>query len=177
VLKPRDDAESKQFDAVATMLMPMAADLDAQRREHLHLFNLLGDPLLRMRRPEAVPLIIPAEVTSGASITVRGTSPIAGRATVELVVRRDRLTFAPPDCDPNDLSAAARTTRLETYRRANDPQLSGTAQELIPGEFAVELPIPADARGDCHVRVYVEGQEAFAIGSADVRVVQSPRTK
>lgn len=175
--KPRDDDESRRFDALATMLMPMAADLEAQRREHVHLFNLLGDPLLRLRHPEDVPLLVSKEAAPGASLAVRGKSPIAGRATIELVVRRDRLTFAPPDCDPHDDSPSACLLRLETYRRANDPRLFGIEQELPVGEFSFALPVPAEARGDCHVRVYVEGREAFALGSADVRVLKPVRTK
>jgi hypothetical protein len=170
VLRPRDDAESKQFDALATMLMPMAADLDAQRREHLTLFNLLGDPLLKLRHPEAVPLSAPGEAVPGASIAVRGASPIAGRATVELVVRRDRFTFTPTVCDPRDVSPAACSARLDTYRKANDPCLTTTMIDLPAGSFDFDLTIPPEARGDCHVRVYVEGANAFALGSADVRV-------
>jgi hypothetical protein len=158
------------------MLMPMAADLEAQRREHLHLFNLLGDPLLRLRHPADVPLAVPKEAVSGTTLEFSGKSPLAGRAIVEFVVRRDRLTFTPPDCDPLDDSPTACNARLETYRKANDPQLSGTACDLPAGEFNLRLPIPAEARGDCHVRVYVEGSEGFALGSADVRVVKPART-
>jgi hypothetical protein len=170
VLRPRDDAESKQFDALAAMLMPMAADLDAQRREHLALFNLLGDPLLKLRHPEVVPLEASSEAAPGGQIAVRGASPIAGRATVELVVRRDRFTFTPAVCDPTDQSPAACSARLETYRKANDPCLALTTIDLPAGPFSLELAVPPEARGDCHVRVYVEGANAFALGSADVRV-------
>ena len=81
-LRSRDDAECRQFDAVATMLMPMAADLDAQRREHLYLFNLLGDPLLRMRHPQPVDVAAPQQVTAGETLTVRGQSPLGGRKLI-----------------------------------------------------------------------------------------------
>jgi hypothetical protein len=169
--RPRTDAESRQFDAAATMLMPMAADLEAQRREHLYLFNLLGDPLLRMPRPQAVPLTADAEVAAGETLIVRGTSPVAGRALVELVVRRDRLTFLQPDRVPHDRSPAAAGERWDTYHRANDLRLSFVERELPAGPFEVALPVPPTAKGECHVRVYVAGATACGLGSTDVKAV------
>jgi len=143
----------------------------------LHLFNLLGDPLLRMRHPSELTVTAPEQAAPGETITVRGTSPIAGAATIELVVRRDRFTCTLPDCDPADRSPSAERTRIDTYRRANDPRLFAVSQDLPAGEFTVSVPVPDTARGDCHVRVYVEGTGDFALGSADVRVRSVARTK
>lgn len=174
--RERTDAESRQFDAAATMLMPMAADLVAQRREHLYLFNLLGDPLLRMPQPQAVPLAAEKEVVAGEMLTVRGTSPLAGRAIVELVVRRDRLTFRPPEREPHDRSPAAADERWDTYQRANDLRLSFVERELPAGPFEVALPVPPTAKGECHVRVYVAGAPGCGLGSTDVKAVAAKRT-
>ncbi|MGC3966241.1 MAG: C25 family cysteine peptidase [Pirellulales bacterium] len=71
VERPRTGDEDKQLDALAKTLMPEADDLDAQRREHLHLFNLLGDPLLRMPRPESVTLEAPREVAPARALTLQ----------------------------------------------------------------------------------------------------------
>ena len=175
-LRSRDDAECRQFDAVATMLMPMAADLDAQRREHLYLFNLLGDPLLRMRHPQPVDVAAPQQVTAGETLTVRGQSPLGGQAVIELVVRRDRLTFVQPDRDVWDRTTTGHGERQETYARANDPRLTSIERTLPAGPFEFELPVPAAAKGDCHVRVYVAGNDGFGLGSSDVKVVAAKRT-
>lgn len=40
------------FDAIAKGLSPPPADLAAERQEHAWMYQLLGDPLLRMRHPE-----------------------------------------------------------------------------------------------------------------------------
>lgn len=175
VLKPRDDVDSRRFDALATMLMPMAADLPAQRKEHLALFNLLGDPLLRIRNGERVEVDVPGEAAAGEALRVAGTVPVGGRATIELVVRRDRLTFLPADRDDDDFSPSARRARFDDYLRANDPRLAAEVRTLPPGPFELTLPVPRDASGECHVRIYVEGEHSFAQGSADVKILTARR--
>jgi hypothetical protein len=42
--------------------------------------------------------------------------------------------------------------------------------EIPAGSFEVPVTIPAGANGPCHVRVFIRGDEAFAIGSADLDV-------
>lgn len=177
VFKSRDDAESKQFDALATMLMPMAPDLDAQRRENVALFNLLGDPLLKVRHPQAVEVATAPEVTAGERLAIRGTTQLAGKARIELVVRRDRLAFAPPERNADETSLAGREERYATYERALDTRLNAAAAVFPAGPFELHLDVPATAKGDCHVRVYVEGDKACALGSADVRVRAAKRTE
>jgi hypothetical protein len=175
VLRPRDTLEARQYDAIAATLMPMAADLVAQRREHVDLFNLLGDPLLRLPQPHDVRLTAPADTRAGETIKVSGTSPIGGRAVIEFVVRRDRLVSAPPARDAYDQSPAGLTEFSTTYARANDSRLAAEEVELSAGEFTLSIGVPAEARGDCHVRIYVEGTEGYGLGSADVKVRAASR--
>ncbi len=175
--KPRDGLEARQFDAIAVTLMPMHADLKAQRREHLHLFNLLGDPLMRMPQPEIVSLEAPRNSTAGDTMAISGNTPIGGRAVVEFVVRRDRFTFAPPERKGYDPTPTGLTECTDTYTLANDSRLAAETVELSPGKFSLSLKVPAEAYGECHVRVFVEGTDDFALGSADVKVRSAPRTK
>jgi hypothetical protein len=78
------------------------------------------------------------------------------------------LTFRPPSRVEFD------TTALESYReiyqRANDPRLATAETHVSGGRFECTLPVPATARGDCHVRVYVQGQQSFAVGAADLTI-------
>src|SRR5207244_2321955 len=96
VLRSRDDDHSKMLDAVAAAISPRPADLEAERAEHLKLFNLIGDPLLRLRYPQDVRLDVAPEALAGQPLEVRGECQVAGQCTVSLVVRRDRLTCKPP---------------------------------------------------------------------------------
>ncbi len=160
------------LDAMARLISPSADELEAERAEHLDLFNLLGDPLLRIPHPLAVPLEVVPVVEAGATLKVVGHSPLGGRGVVELAVRRDRLTFQPPRRGTFDTAALADYT--EVYQRANEPRLSTTARQFEPGPFTLELDVPANARGACHVRVFVESGKGCAAGGADVRVDAAP---
>jgi hypothetical protein len=160
------------LDATAKALWPAGTDLEAERIEHLDLFHLLGDPLLRLPHPRPLDVRVGPTAVSGRPLEVSGRSPLDGTCTVELVVRRDRLTFQPPprgQFDPRSLAQYA-----EIYERANEPRLASRKLELVEGMFHTELDVPPEARGACHVRVFVEGSRDCAAGAADVRL-EPPR--
>lgn len=175
MLAERSDPQSQAIDAVARALAPPGHDLLAERREHLLLFNLLGDPLLRLRWPRNVEVSADAKVAAGGRIRVRGRSSVRGKALVELVVRRDRLHFKPPLRREYDESPASRAEYERVYALANAGCLCRRDLPVDEGEFELQLDVPATARGACHVRVYIEGRAAdgsaaCALGSADVFV-------
>jgi hypothetical protein len=130
---------------------------------------------LRLPHPRKIDVQVPPTLEAGKRIEVAGHSPIAGTCTVELVVRRDRLTFKPPargQFDPDRLDEYS-----ETYRRANEPRLVSLVVGPVEGRFGARLDVPPDARGACHVRVFVQGQRDCAAGAADVRLYGPTTTK
>jgi len=167
--KPGDE-NRMALDSLATLISPGPVDLAGERIEHLHLFNLLGDPALRLTQPGDVLLTVPGKSIAGKQITISGISPIDGKCTVELVVRRDRLTFAPPRRATYNPASAALAAFDDVYRQANDPRLHHQELAVAKGRFAATLDVPATAHGLCQVRVFVEGQSGFALGSADVEM-------
>lgn len=157
------------LDTLATVLSPTGSKLAEEREDHVLLFNLFGDPLLRLRHPTPVTMDVASKTTPGAVIEVRGTSPLAGQAKVELVLRRDRLGFAPvlrAQCpqpeDWDELQAA--------YERTSNSCLAAAELEVTPGPFSARLRVPEDASGPCHVRVFISGAAEFAQGAADVSI-------
>ena len=170
LLSPRDDETSKSMDLLARTMNPNSSDLAAERQEHVLMFNLIGDPLLKLRQPQALEIEAPATAAPGETIHVVGRSPVEGACTIELVVRRDRLTFRPPVRKNYDGSDAALSAYEAIYQRANDPCLDSAACAISGGTFAADLRAPDDARGPCHVRAYVEGPADFALGSADLTI-------
>ncbi len=170
VFAPRDDQRSRQLDALAATLNPESTNLADERLEHLDLFNLFGDPLLRLRhlreaKVEAVPTAV-----AGERLAVRGTSPFDGEVLVELVVRRDRLTFRPPGRVEYSDSPESVAEFQDTYEKANDPRLASRRVKVERGRFETELDVPGSAWGECHVRVFVQGRAECAAGAADVTV-------
>jgi hypothetical protein len=164
------------LDAVAnTFAWATGSDAQAERLEHLDLFHLLGDPLLRLPHPQPVELDVCPTALAGESIDILGTSPIAGACTIELVVRRDRLAFEPPargQFDPRQMADYA-----AVYARANEPRLAAARLDRVDGPFSARLNVPAEARGACHVRVFVEGQRGCAVGAADVQLSRPTVTR
>jgi hypothetical protein len=144
--------------------------LAAERAEHVLLFNLLGDPLLRLHHPGVIQLDVPRSVVAGTKLAVAGTAPLDGTCLVELVCRRDRLTFSAPVRHQFDRSHQGLAALNDDYRRANDPRWTKTILPIAGGQFRTVLDVPSAARGPGHVRVYAEGESDFAIGSADVYV-------
>jgi hypothetical protein len=158
------------IEAVAAAVSPAPNELPLERTEHLLLFNLIGDPLLRLRQPRALELQAPQYAAAGGDVEVTVISPLAGKCTLELVCRRDRFTFTPPARPHFDPADGALAAYDEVYDRANDGRFAARQMDVLPGATRAVLPVPREARGSCHVRAYVEGNEDFALGSADVYV-------
>lgn len=158
------------LDAIASAISPSAALLAEERAEHLALFNLLGDPLLRLHRSQPVALTVPESATAGELLEISGVAPSAGRCTVELVCGRDRLRFTAPDRPYFDDDDQSLRQYSDVYRDANDQCWTSATLAVEPGEFHAQLAVPAETLGPCHIRVFIEGPEQSALGSADVYV-------
>ena len=160
----------KKLDALAAAVSPAINKLDDERADHLSLFNIIGDPMLRMRYPGPVALDVPATADAGGEVKISGASPVAGRATVELVVRRDRFAQRLPRraSYPNDLDDLSSFQMV--YKKANDRRLHTVEITVPAGRFKTALKIPKTASGPCHVRVFVQGEADFALGSANITI-------
>jgi len=165
------------FDRIAGLLGHSASQRNAERREHIQLFNLLGDPLLRLPAPESAAVTTPRIVKQGEKIQVQIESPIAGEATVELIARRgtprkpiiDRTQLTFNDADLADLQ--------KEYVRANNQELDRLQQEITAGAHQFHLALPQDFFGPAHARVYIRGRTGFALGSSDIHVERLKESK
>jgi hypothetical protein len=156
------------LDAIATFISPKGAEPTAERQEHLLLFNLIGDPLLRLSYPDKVSVEISRPTETSKRLDVRGTTPLDGEATVELVLRRDRFNFDPPLRVEYPRRSSDLAEFQEVYSRANARELSSVKSTVEGGTFQARLPVPEGVHGPCHVRVFVKGLKGFAMGSADI---------
>lgn len=175
--RPRTDPASRFQDNMARTLNPKSKDLAAERAEHLDLFNLIGDPLTRLPHASPVELTLVGDPRPGSSVDLAGESPVAGQARIELVLRRDRIPITPPP--RAQLSDEALRGFDEVYQKANQPVLASRTLSVSKGAFATQCEIPAQARGACHIRVFVSGPEGCAVGAVDVNLStpsESPAT-
>lgn len=161
------------LDGVAAMISPNKGELEAERREHLHIFHLLGDPMLTLAHPEEVELTAPSEVQPGQRLRIAGKSPLGGKGVLELVCRRDcQKTDVPlrERYDPTDKALAA---YQPVYQQTLDRSWGRWSLVLPAGEFATEITVPTNARGPCHLRLAVGNQVSYAIGATNLYVRQT----
>ena len=159
------------LDMIGAAISP--ADLAEERLEHLHLMNLIGDPLLRLRYPNEIDIRTAATITAGQELSVSGESDIDGTCTIELVLRRGRFRTPPPDRRTYAKAVDDLAAYQQVYTQANDSRLVRTETVVTDGKFSAQLPVPADAIGQCHVRVSIVGPEASALGSANVEILEA----
>ena len=158
------------LDALAGAFASSPDLLAAERREHLQLINLLGDPLLRIHQPQRIQIDAPKIATSGDVISLQLHSEIAGRCSVELICRRGQLRHPAPTRSVYVATPAALSRYDRAYQDANQPTWSRQDFTMAAGASHVELQIPTAARGACQLRVYVAGEKAHALGTSDLFV-------
>jgi hypothetical protein len=168
----KDDARRAMLDSIAAMISPSGKELAAERAEHVLMFNLIGDPLLGMRHPQAMEVRAAKSVPAGGSLEIDGASPIDGRASVELVLRRDRAGGQPPSRSVYPASDEELAALDEVYQRANERRVKTAALAIRAGRFRTKIDVPAEAAGGCRVCVFVAGKTDMAMGSAAVEVVR-----
>ena len=71
---------------LAAAVSPRPDLLADERAEHVLLFNLLGDPTLRMPLPEPIALKVAKDGIAGATLLVEGTTQLAGTATIDQMI-------------------------------------------------------------------------------------------
>jgi hypothetical protein len=158
------------LDMVAALVSPNKDQLIEERREHLHLFNLLGDPMLRLTHPQPIALDAPHEATSGQTIRLSGHSEVAGRGVLELVCRRDCHKEPPPVRERFDPTDKALEGYQPVYLRSLDRCWARWGLELPAGDFTTEIAVPENAGGPCHLRLLVANHTAHAVGTSNVNV-------
>ncbi len=137
------------------------AYLAKERREHLWLYNLMGDPSMRLPRTTEVTIDCAESTRSGGKLAVGGECAVDGEALVELVM--DRTPKVPARKGDSDKDFAA------CYERANAWVKAEAKARCEGGAFKAELAVPADlAPGAYFVRVYVTGATGAALGARKV---------
>jgi hypothetical protein len=152
------DATRKSLDAMASGLGPLLErggppwrpeDLTTERREHVAMYQLLGDPLLGWRRPRPMEITAPAEIEAGQELTIAGLAELDGDCVVEL----SRIG------GPSEHGADIIATAKGPVRRGE--------------KFHMAVTPPTEASGRYAVRTYLHGDGGTSLGGANVVVRQA----
>ena len=132
------------IDTLAALCSPAQTTLADERREHMRLFHLIGDPTLRLHHPQPLRLEV-AQMERDDDLRLRLASPVAGKLTVCI----DRPLGASLEGDPNDTTIATADVEIEI-------------EELC--ELSISL--PRMSRGPVIIRALVTGQTSWATAAA-----------
>ena len=172
-----DDKYRQMIESMGQSLSPLPKQLEAEKREHLHLVNLLGDPLLRLRRPLNVDLQCVGEATAGKTLKIKGASSVAGQLTIELVYRRDRFRVRSKRRRTFEADDQKLADYQKSYLQAHDQVCVSKQLTIAAGSFDTTIEIPLDVKGECEVRAMVVGEASqnteFALGSRSVKIVKT----
>ena len=155
---------------MAQALNPSDHDLTLERREHVRLMNLLGDPLLKIPYPASLDLEVPSKGTSGESVAIQGHSGIAGRMVVELAMARDRV--------PENAVAlrSYRGTQEDhqqmdlNYQASNQLVVHRLERSIESGGFEIDFPIPENCAGRYVLSAYVYGDRDWSVGAEKIAI-------
>ena len=134
----------------------------------------MGDPLLRIKRPEKITLSIPKEAVSGESMAVKGNAPVEGNLTVELAYQRDRLRNRRPSRREYVATEEEFKSYQATYEQSQDLVWVKQTIAVKAGEFETNLDVPDELVGRCLVRAMLVSENSFGLGSAGIEIKKDP---
>jgi hypothetical protein len=151
-----------------------------QRREHVQMWTLLGDPALRMP-PPALPIELNANVpavTAGGKISITGILPSEFRATSVRMTLERPLASAPAKGGHGDKEMTDRASKLSSFRQANTVELDTSNVAARDGKFSALLKAPAQLPWTTvTVRAVAESPDACAQGVLKLPVAANTSPK
>ncbi len=160
----------EMIEGMGKAFSPMPNLLKLERLEHVQLIHLIGDPLLRLKRPETIKLDSEPKSVAGNEILVHGIAPMDGNLVLELAYERDRLRERPPRRKIYDSSDDSFFGYQQTYELAQKLVCNSVVIPVSQGKFETKIFVPIDAVGRCVVRGMMESDGKFALGSTKVEI-------
>ena len=155
-------------DGIASLLGG-GARIDDERREHMQLYNLLGDPTLRLKRELEIKVDDVSDAIVGRPIFIKGESSLPGKLVVE-VHRRLGTPSISKDASANG------------YQSANDTILGRIEKDIQSGRWECDVSIPDFLQTEMVatlpivIKASVVGKSDFASGASSgwLRTIQEP---
>lgn len=157
--------------ALARPFLSKAIEAGPLVRDHLYLYNLLGDPATRLPYPERDLVVkVEGDVKAGAPISV---AVACGQGGGKLILSLDRpVQSRPQGLEENDPRSPDDAVAIRNHTRANLASVSSTELNVAGGDVKAILDVPAElAPGEYHVTAYLVGTEGGdGIGAVQVTV-------
>ena len=174
MIQPKANSRTSDFRDVISgtnqVLSPRPELFELEIQEHLQLFHLLGDPLLRLSRPESISIASSPVPKAGQQVELTGLAPFAGSLTVDVSYPRSRLRHRPIARLESRLDDEGLDRIQVDYLRSFDLVCVSKVIDVLPGAFHCELDLPNDVRGQAVARVFLAGKKSYAVGSTQLEI-------
>lgn len=161
------DPVRKQILDIAAMFIGLSAVTNENPR-HVDMYNLLGDPALRLARPEEwIALEGATDVTAGATLAVTGKAP-AGFETLTVTLETAREKSARPEPESESV--------LQRYKRVNDKVVATVpATVAADGTFSVSFDLDRRLpKGTYRIKAFAQVDGRAAIGAVAQPIAADP---
>jgi hypothetical protein len=145
--------------------------LAVQRKEHLQMWLLLGDPALRLPAlPSDLKLKLDGDAEAGKTVVVRGEAPASLEGAKVRVTAERVLSSKPADLQPLPAAGAERAAvMLANHERANRFELAAAEATVKGGRFEAAVTLPAKLPGPRLIlRAYAAADKREAQGVLSV---------
>lgn len=173
VASTSNDTHRSMIENVAKVFTPTEADRDQERWEHAQMYNLLGDPLLRIGHPTALQLAAPTQASAGGRLQVSGTAPEAGTLRLEWTAPLERQMSSTAARRSPSFDPRLEKEQAERYYAANNSVLSATEIDVDAGTFTVDVVVPELMPDEYVMRAFLAAPASWASASANVEITDS----
>ena len=170
---------SEATGAIAKMASPFlsdAVDPQALVKDHIYLYNLLGDPATSVPFPER-DLTVVAPKTSNAG-TPMNVEVACGEAAGRLMITVDRpVTHPAPGLEqPDPAKGAVDSLVIRNHLKANNPTVARGEVDVKGGNVIISIDLPEDLPpGKYHVTAYLVGAATGGDGLGSTTVTIGPK--
>ncbi|MDR2117394.1 MAG: C25 family cysteine peptidase [Planctomycetaceae bacterium] len=170
----------KTLETMAKTFDPFPKQLNDQIADHIAMFHLFGDPLLRLPVPKKIRLNCSPQIKSGEQLHLEGVldnslSEKNGTINIELVPAFSRLSMNSLLRDEFRIDEKNRRSNNEEYFRSNYRTVLQYNVLISNGSFSFDLPIPATICGEYNIRAFFVSKQEFAIGCIPVSISETSR--
>ena len=169
-LAPGAKSLRKTVEQIATGFTPDQTDRAQERLEHVRMYNLLGDPLLRLRR--SMPMKIAASVDPAHPLRLRveGSSPLAGRCRLHVVPLKYSAVAMQSGRKQFQLGDTSQREYEQMYQQTNHRSLAEQTMDVAAGPYSATIDLPPETAGQVVLVCHVAGGKGLAAGQASVLI-------
>ena len=159
------------LDTLAAALSPADHDIALERNEHCYLFNLLGDPLLRISRPTALEFTSTKTAIQGDLLNITCNSPIDGSCEIEIAYPRQRIPDKAKSLrDAFQKDNTNRDLQQRVFEEANETTITRKIFPVTLGTFKAELSTENFPTGRLTINVSIYGTKTWRSGSSPIQI-------